>query len=273
MAPAVLLGGEVGGLNTRLQLYPGKLYPGDDAAGSLFAHVYRTADFASQSSYLYSGLEMLIADFIEKARLALSVTGFDVPAVCVLAAKGPAPPPLWAGVSGARLQSKFGFGAVLLYEEVGSGGEVLFRQVKQDERKNAIEVALPPQNAGQRWTTESAVHWLAANACGKGLPVASPSRVVPTPPSLSGAPEDDPIPPVTTPGIDKWGGAADRRQHPDNDGNASASRGPSVSPLGNEYVSPHLLLVGAIKHALCSDSMWPHVCAGYRWRVRSWPSS
>jgi hypothetical protein len=107
VALTFLLGAEVSTDMTRFSLW----HAHEDAASlpAVATHTYRSSSY-SADTFLFSGFEMMLADFVEKAKSACPDFGGVPATACLALVDDPGSLP-WA-ISGAQVEAKFGLSSV-----------------------------------------------------------------------------------------------------------------------------------------------------------------
>ena len=193
---AYLLGAEVGSAMMRLSLYRAA----EPAGPAVVTKVYR--EYNVGGTFLFSGFEMMLADFIERGKGSARGFGGVPAAACFCLVDEPSSLP-WQ-VSAAAVESKFGVSAARVVRCAASGGGGM-RVATVDGAAGAAN--LPPQPDGTPWTAATAAHHLAAelyHAAGlhdaPGASAARSRRELEARVAVDGD-----IPPVVTPGIGRFG--------------------------------------------------------------------
>ena len=117
---AFLLGAEVSAEMTRFSLW----HAHADAASlpAVATHTYRSSSYVG-GTFLYSGLEMMLADFVEKGKSSRADFGGVPAAACFALVDDPRDLP-WA-VSGGQVEAKFGVSCARVVRcTPGSRGEL-----------------------------------------------------------------------------------------------------------------------------------------------------
>ena len=157
MATSFVLGGEVSASMTRFSLYPAE--PGGRPAAS---HTYRSGTHIAEGTFLFTGFEMMLADFVEKAKGACSAFEGVPAAACFALADEPASLP-WA-VAARPIEEKFGISKALVVTcEPDAGGGLVVAPVDGGGGGGAAPRVLPRQPDGTPWTHERATRQIATD--------------------------------------------------------------------------------------------------------------